>query len=200
MKNNPKYWETATVNINVRPVKPTQSYLVFLNKSNASYLRDIYQTDCIFITYTECAFSHASFKFVTVRDFKTLACIHGQLVDDLGYRIPIEDWLAYLEYEVSVQRLTLPYSAKIKPTHVGDHWEMPKCCGVSNLAEAKELWDKFNAVQERSFRGSVADIASPKPPKIPTWLIALILVAVLAIASHTMFGYTVVTPSNFTNK
>ena len=196
--NNPKYWETATVDINVRPIVTQAYFLINTYKSWVAYLNDLHGFPSAFIIadnkpmilYTDA--SRAEYV-ITVKDFKTLACIHGQLVDDLGYRIPLKDWLDHLKYEEYLDSLAdIPIGVP--------QGKLPKCTMLSDKDVEQMLSDfvkgrkAYHIHIDDFYDEPVAVATSPKPPKIPTWLVALIVISVLAIASHAMFGYTVVNP------
>lgn len=193
--NNPKYWETATVDINVRPVTENVAFLFNAYKSWVAYLNSVNLLPNDYLAADNkpiCLYfeNPTSNLAIQVYEFKTLACIHGQLVDELGYRIPLVDWLAHLEWAVYLNKTgrTPPFN------------KLPKCTWRTVEDIARILTEfKWNSKTPTVHIGDfydepVAVATSPKPPKIPTWLVALILVAVLAIASHAMFGYTVVNP------
>ena len=194
--NNPKYWETATVDVNVRPyVEPLVNFTMYATKAHLAYLENLYQgkysTSALGLYLGWYVNGHDN--PIHVPNFKTLACIHGQLVDDLGYRIPLVDWLAHLEYE--------EYLDSLSEIPIGlPQIKLPKCIMLSDkeidqmLSDFVKSWKEYHIHVGDFYDEPVAVATSPKPPKIPTWLVALILIAVLAIASHALFGYTVVNP------
>lgn len=200
-RKNPKYWVSEHVDVNVRPKIITKYPFVFtMHHSFVAYFNSVqlfnYKPEqnsriIMFEPYVH------RLPFVNVVDFKTLACLHGQLIDELGYPIDIDDWLAHLEYEEWFESLEGTYAGYYAPYGLASTLEY--FSKVESLIKAyygyeetpkvtKALDGYIEPLYNPWQQAKQPTLANPKPPEFPKWVVFVILIAVLACSNQFLFN------------